>query len=163
MCSEVPLGTEGSSLNVSSLLLHHFCCIRNGVYVFGCLSLCRNSSSSVVTFSMPLRKPKMKFFVFTCAASLLFTVLSLFLVEEAAMLMLETEGPCFQKIQEWQSAPDRELLYCYFSVDAGPADTSPLALHRCVVSVTEPVRMQVGAPSLSRILVTVFCISRFLS
>lgn len=33
-CSEVPLGTEGPSLNVSSLLLHHFCCIGNGFYVF---------------------------------------------------------------------------------------------------------------------------------
>jgi len=48
------------------------------------------------------------------------------------MLMLEAEGLCFQKIQEWQSAPDRELLHCWFSGGAGP-ETPPLALHRCGV------------------------------
>lgn len=34
-------------------------------------------------------------------------------------------------MQEWQFAPDEELLRCCFSVDAGPVDISPLALHGC--------------------------------
>lgn len=50
------------------------------------------------------------------------------------MLMLATEGLCFQKIQERQSAPDQELLHCRFSRDPGPVDTSLLAFHRCGVS-----------------------------
>lgn len=59
------------------------------------------------------------FFASTCARSLLFTVLSLFLVEEAAVLVLGTEGLCFQKSQGWQSVSDRERLRCCSPVAAG--------------------------------------------
>lgn len=69
------------------LLLHQ----KWGLRIYVC------SSSSVVKFSIFGLHKGMKFFIFTCATSLLFTVLSLFLVEEAAMLMLETEGRLFPK------------------------------------------------------------------
>lgn len=69
------------------LLLHQ----KWGLRLYVC------SSSSVVKFSIFGLRKGMKFFIFTCATSLLFTVLSLFLVEEAAMLMLETEGCLFPK------------------------------------------------------------------
>lgn len=55
-------------------------------------------------------------------------------MEEAAVLMLATEGLCFQKVQERQSAPDQELLHCHCSGDPGPVDTSLLAFHQCGVS-----------------------------
>lgn len=89
------------------------------------------------------------------------SVLSLFSAE-AAMLMLEMGGLCFQKIRDWQSAPDAELVFAGFSVDAGHVDTS-LLLYICVVSLRELVPMPFGASSLSRLFVTVFFISGFLS
>lgn len=50
------------------------------------------------------------------------------------MLLLGTESLWLQKMQECQSAPDGELLCCCSSVDAGPVDTSPLALRGCGIS-----------------------------
>lgn len=105
-----------------------------GFHIYVCLSLCRNSSSSVVTFSMPLCKPKMKFFVFTFATSCLFSVLSLFSAEETAMLMLETEDLCFQNIQDWQSASNGELVCCCFFCGCRPCGHIPATLHLCGVS-----------------------------
>lgn len=67
---------------------------------------------------------KNEVFVFTFATSCLFSVLSLFSAEEAAMLMLETGGLCFQKIQDWQSAPDGELV-CFFFLQGQAVWTHP--------------------------------------
>lgn len=117
---------------LTPLLLHQ----KWGFHIYVCL--CRNSSSSVVTFSMPLCKPKMKFFVFTFATSCLFSVLSLFSAEETAMLMLETGGLCFEKIQDWQSAPDGELVCCFFC-GCRPCGHIPATLHMCgVIKRTSP-------------------------
>lgn len=101
-----------------------------GFHIYVCL--CRNSSSSVVTFSMPSCKPKMKFFVFTFATSCLFSVL--FSAEETAMLMLETEDLCFQNIQDWQSASNGELVCCCFFCGCRPCGHIPATLHLCSVS-----------------------------
>lgn len=72
------------------------------------------------------------FFVFTLATSCLFSVLSLFSAEEAAMLMLETGGLCFRKIQDWQSAPDGELVCCFFC-GCRLCGHIPATLHLCDV------------------------------
>lgn len=132
MCSEIHQVTEEPSLNVSSSLTPRLLHQRWGLHIYVCLSFCRNRSFSVVMFSVPLCKPKLNFFVvvLSCATSLLFTVLSLFLVEETAALILETEGVCFQMMQEWAW----EFLCRCFPVAADPVDTSPLALSRCSVS-----------------------------
>lgn len=81
--SEVHLQeTEGTNLNISSLLLHHFFFFHQKCLLHICVCLCRSSSSSVVAFPMPLFKPELKFFVFTCATSPLFTVRSLLSVKK---------------------------------------------------------------------------------